>query len=156
MGEFGELIVIYDLLPEIVTQLDRAVDAAVRKAAFDIQRGAQQRAPVDTGFLKNSIYTVTENKSGYDQAYLKADSKNPEGEMLPEVAPAGKHEAYVAVGASYGVYVEFGSVHHSAQPYLTPAAEYEWPAFQAALAKIEAKLEVSGGIVSSGIDVTEE
>jgi len=34
------------------------VSEVVRRAAFDIERGAKERAPVDTGALKNSIHTV--------------------------------------------------------------------------------------------------
>jgi len=32
--------------------------AVVDKTAFDVERGAKQRAPVDTGALKNSIHVV--------------------------------------------------------------------------------------------------
>ena len=34
------------------------VTAVIDKAAFDIERGAKQRAPVDTGALKNSIHVT--------------------------------------------------------------------------------------------------
>ena len=34
------------------------VSRVVRKAAFDVERGAKLRAPVDTGALKNSIHVV--------------------------------------------------------------------------------------------------
>ena len=37
---------------------DAQVSEVVRRAAFDIERGAKERAPVDTGALKNSINTV--------------------------------------------------------------------------------------------------
>lgn len=133
MAAFGEMIIIYDLLPEIAEKLDKALDEAVRKAAFDIQGKAQAKAPVDTGFLKNSVYVVTHNESTYH------DVQEPEEgqELLPEVGTPKEHEAVIAVGASYGVYVEFGSEHGPAQPYLTPAAEEVRPQFTAALEKME-------------------
>ena len=36
----------------------------VDKAAFDVERGAKQRAPVDTGALKNSIHVVDGDEFG--------------------------------------------------------------------------------------------
>jgi hypothetical protein len=37
---------------------DAQVEAVVVKGAFDIERGAKERAPVDTGALKSSIHVV--------------------------------------------------------------------------------------------------
>ena len=53
--------------------------------------------PVDTGFLKNSI------KGDVDRS---------------------KAVGEVAVTAEYAAYVEYGTRHMAAQPYLTPAAEH--------------------------------
>ena len=131
----GELIVVYDLLPEIAAKIDRAAGKVVRKAAFDIQAMAQTMAPVDTGFLKNSIYVVTHDYSNYSAAERKSSKKNADAELLPEVEPPlDSHEACIAVGADYGMYVEFGTIHQPPQPYLTPAVELEMPVFQMAVA----------------------
>jgi hypothetical protein len=35
---------------------DAQVESVIIKTAFDIERGAKERAPVDTGALKNSIH----------------------------------------------------------------------------------------------------
>ena len=138
MAAFGELIVIYDILPELAEKLTKALDEAVRKAAFDIQAAAQAAAPVDTGFLKNSIYVVTDNgQSTYGAIQEPTDGQ----EALPEVEPPKRHQATVAVAANYGVYVEFGSAHGPAQPYLTPAVALVAPQFLAALEKMEALME---------------
>ena len=37
---------------------DAQVEAVVVKTAFDVERGAKERAPVDTGALKTSIHVV--------------------------------------------------------------------------------------------------
>ena len=137
MAAFGEMIVIYDLLPELAEKLETALDEVVKKAAFDIQALAQMKTPVDTGFLKNSIYVRTPDESTYDDA----QEPEPGQTLLPEVAAPHKHEAVVAVGASYGVYVEFGSVHGPAQPYLTPAVAEVAPMLLLALEKLEALME---------------
>lgn len=138
MAVFGEMIVIYDILPELAEKLTKALDEAVRKAAFDIQAAAQAAAPVDTGFLKNSIYVETDN----GQSTYGAIQEPQEGqEVLPEIEPPTKHQAFVAVAANYGVFVEFGSAHGPAQPYLTPAVALVEPQFHAALEKLEALME---------------
>lgn len=135
MPAFGEMIVIYDLLPEMAEKLGKALDQAVRKAAFDIQAHAQAAAPVGpTGFLKNSIYVATHEESTYGSVQAPEEGQT----LLPEVEKPKEHQAALAVGASYAVFVEFGTVHMSARPYLTPAAEFVRPQFIAALAKMEA------------------
>lgn len=63
--------------------------------ARHLQVRARQLAPVDTGFLRNSI----------------------------EVLKTGDLSAVVFVGAEYGVYVEFGTRRMRAQPFFTPAAD---------------------------------
>lgn len=61
----------------------------------DIEAGAKVRAPVDTGHLMGSI-----------------DSTFPD-----------ELTGVVTVGAEYGIYVEMGTRHAPAQPFLLPAAE---------------------------------
>lgn len=70
--------------------------AIVKKAAFDVEGGAKDRAPVKTGFLKNSIATEFEN-----------------GGLQATIGPA----------AEYGIYVELGTKRMRARPYLKPAFE---------------------------------
>lgn len=137
----GELIVVYDLLPEIAAKIEETASKVVRKSAFDVQAAAQANAPVDTGFLKNSIYVEMRDTSTYGQV------QQPEGDqtLLPEVEkPENSTTAFVAVGANYGLFVEYGSAHGPAQPYLTPAVELYAPAFRAALNKILEAMDISG------------
>ena len=127
----------WNLLPESSEALHKAVSKIVRKAAFDIQREAMRNAPVDTGFLKGSIYVVTKGGSTYDQA-AQAQEDNPKAELLPEIAqPPDDQTAFVGVGASYGLFQEFGTVNMPAQPYLTPAAELIKPQYEAAMKSLE-------------------
>lgn len=139
-----EIITIFDQLPEMGPILRKAVGEIVRKTAFDIQAEAQTMAPIKSGFLKSSIYVVTNRESSYGQGLVAQPSDDA---LLPEVErPASDLEAVVAVGANYGVYVELGTVNQSAQPYMTPAAGFVEPQFHAALATIEAKLRENGAI----------
>lgn len=145
----------WNLLPRVPGSLDTAVSRAVRKAAFDIQGMAMAMAPVDTGFLKNSIYVVTHDASTYERADLRASGKNSDAEMLPEIdEPPNDRTAYVAVGADYGLYVEFGTANAPAQPYLLPAAEFVKPQYLKALSGLEGvllSLLGSGGSVDIGV-----
>lgn len=86
-------------LSRLKTVAKRAVKEQIGKSALNIQKGAKQRCPVDTGALRNSI-TV--------EYY---------GDTSAEIAP---HMPYAA-------YVEFGTKKQAAQPYMVPAAEEERP-----------------------------
>lgn len=109
---------------KIALAIHEGTAQAVKKVAFDVQADAQAHAPVDTGFLRNSIYTVTSEQSTYHSG----------GQMLPEIQkPSDDQTAYVAVGAEYGTYIEYGTSHMAPQPFLTPAMERASAAFDSAL-----------------------
>src|SRR5512146_2644502 len=102
----GEFVVVYDLLPEIAAKIGETASKVVRKSAFDIQAAAQATAPVDTGFLKNSIYVEMRDVS----TYSAVQSPEADQTLLPEVdKPAESTTAFIAVAASYGFYVEYGT-----------------------------------------------
>ena len=79
------------------------------KALNDIQAGAQNRAPVDTGALRNSI-TRSSQWRGNDS-------------FTVEIGPT----------VNYGAFVERGTSRMRAQPYLRPATDAVTPGYQAAL-----------------------
>lgn len=105
-------------LDRLLRELPRESDQVVRKAAFDIEAKAKQKAPVDTGFLRNSIAMVDTD--------------------------AGDGQAEVVVGADYGTYVEFGTSSREAQPYMTPAVEAVRPQFEKGLAALVKRLGNGG------------
>jgi hypothetical protein len=127
---------------EIAEKFEKATGQVVRKAAFDIVAGYQARCHVDTGFMKNSAYVVTDKESTYGQATPTKKGAY----LLPEVEkPEDGHTAYAAIGANYAYIEEFGGVNHPAHPALVPAVEAVRPSFEAALGQIEDKLkEVRG------------
>jgi len=126
----------YNNFQKLADALPRVLSQAVKKTALDVQAAAQQKAPVDTGFLKASIYTVTSERSTY----------KPDAKALPAVdKPENDQTAYVAVGAAYGAYVEFGVRHAPAQPYFYPALEEGKKSFDQAVAAIEKKVKEASG-----------
>ena len=88
-------------LDALTPTMRSALGKVVAKVARDIEGGAKAVVPVDTGFLKNSI---------------QAKQISP---LLWEVT----------VGASYGAFVEFGTVKMAGRPYLTPQIERMRPVF---------------------------
>lgn len=83
----------------------------VAKTTADVTRDAKIMAPVDTGFLRNSI---TSSLSGTGDGY--------QGEVGP--------------GAHYGGYVELGTSRNAPQPYLGPALDRNSPGFEQAMADL--------------------
>ncbi len=75
---------------------------------------------IATGFMMNSVYTTTQDKSDYGA--INTPSQR-EGHLLPAENP-GAMEAIVAVGADYGIYVEFPTSRQpTGRPFLRPAAD---------------------------------
>lgn len=97
--------VIFNDLPKIADQLGIKADVIVRKTALDVQAGAQDRAPVDTGYLRGSIRAVRVSEAHWR----------------------------VTVGADYGIYLEMGTRHMAARPYFGPAVRAVRGAFLSAL-----------------------
>jgi HK97 gp10 family phage protein len=131
-------VVVINHFPKVANALHKALSQTVRKVALDLQASAASKAPVQTGFLRSSIYTVTSTDSTYGQA------GSPPGDsyLLPEAAKSEDDlTAHVAVGANYGVYVELGTRHMAAQPYFYPAVEEAKASFQEALNAIEPKIK---------------
>lgn len=86
----------------------------VRKTAYDIERAAKNKVPVDTGNLKGSI------------GHSDARSVGRSGTLAIEIGPT----------ASYGAYVEFGTSRMAPQPFMGPAADQHAPAFEQAMQQI--------------------
>lgn len=120
---------------ELAEAFEDAIKQTVKKCAFDIQANAAASAPVDTGFLRNSIYTVTSDSSTYKGG----------GKSLPEVEkPDNDTTAYVAVGAAYGIYQELGTRFTTPHPFFYPAVDKAKGPFEDAMAKIEDKMREAG------------
>jgi len=102
--------VISNDFPKIIAGMEPRAAQYVAKAALDIEAGAKARAPVDTGTLRASIQAT-------------------------KISPTHWR---VTVGAEYGIYVEMGTRHMAAQPFLTPAINQVGRAFRQAMKGIVA------------------
>lgn len=95
-------------LESILKKLPGRTEDNNRAIAFRVEAGAKNKAPVDTGALKSSIYT----DCGGQQSGQPGDTPLPK--------PKG-HDAHVGPSMNYAMHVEFGTRHMGAQPYLIPA-----------------------------------
>jgi HK97 gp10 family phage protein len=86
----------------------------VRKTAADIERDAKTFAPVDTGFLRNSIGITMAGNVYYAAA---------------EIGPT----------AEYGVYVEYGTSRMAPAAYMGPAFDRHSGEFIAAMEELAAR-----------------
>ncbi len=84
---------------------ERRASQAVAQAALEIEREAKTRAAVDTGFMRGAIGAEEIDQMNWQ----------------------------VVSGASYSVFVEFGTRKMDAQPFMTPAAEIVKPQFERAM-----------------------
>lgn len=109
-------------LNRILKNLPTNTQNAVGKVAFAVERRAKQKAPVDTGALRASIYTrLGTRKDGFDQAAQAAGGRNADANLTELPAPENETTAHVGPSVEYGPEVEFGTHKKSAQPFLTPA-----------------------------------
>jgi len=132
----------------------------IRMTAFMIEGDAKLACPVDTGALRASIYTSTAGKSGYEKAIVEAETvywsnkvgqDTSKGMPLSEAAPVPDSllTAIVAVGMSYGIYLEKGTTKMPAKPFLGPAADGQRDFFRREMAKAIADAAKSTGWTQS-------
>lgn len=95
-------------IPAITAAALPKAQAAVTKAAADVEAHGKINAPYDTGNLRSSI----------------------------QARPAGALAADVVAQAEYAIYVEYGTYKMGAQPYMVPAAEAVRPSFEAAMRQV--------------------
>jgi len=138
----------FNKLPEVAEAFGQIAQQIVEDTAFSVQEKAEQNCPVDTGFLRDTIYTKTFASSNYRGGGRVTKSAKQSGQYtLPEVQqPPNQYTAYVAVGASYGVFVEFGTSRAPAQPFFFPAIEASSDAFEQAAGDLEAQIKQKAGI----------
>lgn len=105
--------VVSNRLPAISAAIRPAVVAEVQRAAFDVEARAKAKAPVRTGTLRRSIHSVFSN---------------------------GGLSAVIGPSVLYGKFIEFGTRHMAARPYMRPAAEAVLPKFAAAVKRALAGL----------------
>lgn len=104
----AEIQVIHDGLSKLSSKLRKEASKAVKSAADDGSKIAKQFAPVDTGELQSEIH------------------REDEDELTSSTVSATDHS----------LFQEFGTVHQSGTPYMTPMSEVMRPKFISRMSKI--------------------
>ena len=120
--------VVYNLFPNVARAIRPATQTISSDVARFVEAAAAANAPVDTGFLASSVYSVTPK---YGSTYGTMGSPPGDSYALPEQTPGGPDECVVGVAANYGIYVELGTRFMGAQPYFYPAMEQASAVFDA-------------------------
>jgi HK97 gp10 family phage protein len=101
--------VVFNHLPQAATALHAAVVDQVKTSTLDVEARAKQVVAVDTGTLRRSIHSVFEN---------------------------GGLKGICGPSVSYAPFIEFGTRHMAARPYMRPAAALVLPRFADELKRI--------------------
>jgi HK97 gp10 family phage protein len=100
--------IVSNRLPAISAAIRPTVVVEVQKATLDVEARAKAKVAVKTGTLRRSIHSVFSN-----------------GGLTGIVGPS----------VLYGKFIEFGTRHMGARPYMRPAAEAVLPKFAGAVAR---------------------
>ena len=107
----------YNRFPQISEELQSVLSQVVSKTAFDCQGNIQgfirANGQVDTGFMLNSVH-VEDGASDLNK--------------------------FVVVGASYGIYQNYGTRYMPGRPFFEPGVEQTRPGFESAISAIESRL----------------
>lgn len=124
--------VVYNRASKIGQRIHRMLETKTIENLAQMARAkAEELAAKDTTAMSLSVYVNGPNSSDYAEHRDQAISARPElhpdkegPEVLVEVERPKAMERNVAVGASYGIYQEMGTVKMAAHPFLGPAFEY--------------------------------
>lgn len=89
---------------DVLLVVEGATDELLTQLAFYVEGEAKVNAPVDTGFLRNAIYTIAPGRNNRDEAQATASALAERYlAPLPDLQP---HEAAVHAAAEYTIYQE--------------------------------------------------
>jgi hypothetical protein len=123
----------FNRFPLIAALLKPALQAGITTTALELAANAADLAPVETGFLADSIYSVTPDGGN---TYGNAGSPPGDSYLLPLMPPPDDMTGIVAVAANYGAFVNYGTRFQAAQPFFDIAVEL-------ARSTLESKLKIA-------------
>jgi hypothetical protein len=102
-------------LERVKIKVKDATDEALAELAFQLEGHTKANIAnnnqIDTGFMMNSVYTITRRDSSYGASTATGQYRDKEGNMVerklaPEQRLPSDAAAGVVVGASYAIYQE--------------------------------------------------
>jgi hypothetical protein len=94
---------------------------------------------IDTGFMVDSVYTVTKNGSTYGQGSIE-----PPGDayLMPEETISSDMEGVAACAANYSGFQNYGTRYLPPRPFREPAMDLAKAEYEAKLAQLESRMHV--------------
>ncbi len=129
--------VVFNLFPALARAMRPACQTISSDTARFLEAAVAGGAPVRTGFLASSVYSITPK---YGSTYATMGTPPGDSYALPPIEPDGPYESVVGVAANYGVYVNYGTRFMPAQPFFDEAVANAAFAFPKEAAKLEALL----------------
>ena len=117
-----------------IRDVEKAMKKAARMVGATIANHAQERCPVDTGLLRNSITFAVGGEAPNIQSYT-SNSKDKAGKLIDsqeghydgraDADSKGEVTVYVGTNVQYAPYQELGAPNRNldARPFLRPAFE---------------------------------
>lgn len=117
----------FNHFPMLAALLKPALQQGITTVTIELAANAVDLAPVDTGFMADSIYTVTPDGGN---TYGQAGTPPGDSYLLSLVPPPDDMSGIVGVAANYGIFLEYGTRFQPAQPYFLPAVELARATFE--------------------------
>ena len=139
MSSDTQITITYNHLPQLAAKAPQIVSAIVRKTAHDLKADAQNSMEGPKhGRIYRSSKTGKPHRASAPGEAPAVDIGNLKNSIFVEIE--SPTTAIVAVGAKYGITLEYGSRKIAPRPYMRPAAEKARRAFIEALRNLEVKL----------------
>ena len=110
-----------------VDRFPDAVTAQLRSVAWRTSRRVMERAKakvaVDTGYTKDNIYILEDaDKKAF---YVMAGTDRPRVRIVGRTMPSGRFHTQRTTLNMLPIWLEYGTVHMAARPFMRPAADAE-------------------------------
>lgn len=89
---------------DVLLQVEGATDEILTKLAFFVEAEAKPLMNVDTGFMRNAVYSIT--PLAQQRAQAEAQAQGVADRSLAPLPDVGAHDAAVHSAAEYAIYQE--------------------------------------------------
>jgi len=115
-----------DTFPAVVTAQLRSV---AWRTSRRVMEQAKAKVPVDTGYTQDNIYVAEEPDKKLFR--VEAGTDRPRVRIVTHAKPSGRVHTQSVTLNMLPVWLEYGTIHMAARPFLRPAADAEIDRYKA-------------------------